>query len=210
MTPGKNLKPSIFTMELKHPSKTWTAPSWAPGPNHTRPIDVTASICLDFSTASSFAGLPSRPALILAPARTWHTSVGLAMWEQAKARAEETGSMVLWCDGGAGGVSGVVGRGMHAFRQLGPGSWAQTVSVPWPYNESRTVFAVAGTRTVLIALWGVMGMGWVAGVVGTPVGSCMRGVVGANIVRVLRGVQAVVRMTRQLRERGGEERPLLE
>ncbi|RDX51119.1 hypothetical protein OH76DRAFT_1317117, partial [Lentinus brumalis] len=153
MTPA-NEKPSIFTMQLKHP-RSYSAPKWAPAPNHTRPIDITASICLDFSTAASFAGLESRPALILAPARTWHTSVGLAMWEQAKARADETGSMVLWCDGGEGGVSGIAGRGMHAFRQVGLGSWTQTVSVPWPFDPRRTVFSAAGTSAVLAVVWGI-------------------------------------------------------
>ncbi|KAI0720030.1 hypothetical protein C8T65DRAFT_736201 [Cerioporus squamosus] len=161
MTPS-NEKPSIFTMQLKHP-RSYSAPKWAPAPNYTRPIDITASICLDFSTAASFAGLESRPALILAPARTWHTSVGLAMWEQAKARADETGSMVLWCDGGEGGVSGIAGRGMHAFRQVGPGSWTQTVSVPWPFDSRRTVFSAAGTSAALAIVWGIMGTSWMAG-----------------------------------------------
>ncbi|KAI1789764.1 hypothetical protein LXA43DRAFT_869162, partial [Ganoderma leucocontextum] len=149
-----NEKPSIFTMQLAHPS-TYTAPTWAPAPNFTRPVDITASICLDFSTASSFAGLPSRPALILAPARAWHTSIGLAMWEQAKARAEEQGSIVLWCDGGEGGVSGVAGSGMHAFRQVGPRSWAQTVSIPWPFDRSRTVFSAAGTWAAVGVVWAI-------------------------------------------------------
>lgn len=161
MTPS-NEKPSIFTMQLTHPAN-WTAPAWAPAPNHTRPVDIAASICLDFATASSFAGLPSRPVLVLAPARTWHTSVGLAMWEQARARAEELGAVVLWCDGGEGGVSGLAGGGMHAFRQVGPRSWAQTVSTPWPFDRSRTVFSAGGTWAAVGAVWAIAGLGVFAG-----------------------------------------------
>ncbi|KAI0361364.1 hypothetical protein OH77DRAFT_1492425 [Trametes cingulata] len=208
MTPS-NEKPSIFTMQLSHPS-SWTAPAWAPGPTFTRPIDITASICLDFTTASSFADLPSRPALILAPARTWHTSIGLAMWEQAKARAEETGSMVLWCDGGEGGVSGVAGRGMQAFRQVGPGSWAQTVSAPWPYDQRRTVFSAAGTSAALAVVWGIMGMGWMAGAVAGQVGDSEHGA-GRAVASLTGAVQNAVGFIRNLgqREMRGEERPLL-
>ncbi|KAI0375245.1 hypothetical protein BV20DRAFT_985702 [Pilatotrama ljubarskyi] len=207
MTPS-NEKPAIFTMQLSHPS-SWTAPAWAPGPSFTRPIDITASICLDFTTASSFADLPSRPALILAPARTWHTSIGLAMWEQAKARAEESGSMVLWCDGGEGGVSGLAGRGMHAFRQVGPGSWAQTVSVPWPYDQRRTVFSAAGT-SALAVVWGIMGMGWMAGAVAGQVEDREHGA-GRAVVSLTGAVQNAVGFIRNLgqREIRGEERPLL-
>ena len=102
MTPADE-KPSIFTMELGHP-RDYTAPAWAPGPNHTRPLALTASICLDFTFASALAPvLPSRPALVLAPARTWHAAVGRAMWAVAAARAAEAGALVLWCDGGARG-----------------------------------------------------------------------------------------------------------
>ena len=208
MTPA-NEKPSIFSMQLAHP-RTYTAPKWAPAPNHTRPIDITASICLDFSTSSSFAGLPSRPALILAPARTWHTSIGLAMWEQAKARAEETGSLVLWCDGGEGGVSGVAGRGLHAFRQVGPGSWAQTISVPWPFDQRRTAFSAAGTQAALAVVWGIMGMGSMAGLVVSLLEDREHGTGGA-LVRMGQSAQSAMEAVRKLfsRERRGEEQPLL-
>ncbi|KAH9898157.1 hypothetical protein C8Q73DRAFT_641631 [Cubamyces lactineus] len=208
MTPS-NEKPSIFTMQLHAPSG-WTRPSWNPAGNHTRPIDITASICLDFTTASSFADLLSRPALILAPARTWHSSIGLAMWEQAKARAEETGSMVLWCDGGEGGVSGIAGRGLHAFRQVGPGSWAQTVSVPWPFDQRRTIFSAAGTTVSLTVVWVVVaGMGCMAGkvVLVGQVGG--RGHRAGRFVAGLAG--GVVQFVRTIghRERRGEEQSLL-
>ena len=209
MTPA-NEKPSIFTLQLKHP-KSYTGPEWAPGRNHTRPIDLTASICLDFSTAASFAGLPSRPALILAPARTWHTSVGLAMWEQAKARAEETGSMVLWCDGGAGGVSGIAGRGMHAFRQAGPGSWAQTVSVPWPFDSRRTVFSAAGTSAAVAIVWVILGLGSVGNGAERLVEDREEGAGGA-LRRMILTIQGAARHLRRIgrRERTGEEQLLID
>ncbi|TBU41831.1 hypothetical protein BD309DRAFT_231754 [Dichomitus squalens] len=205
MTPS-NERPTMFTMQLKAP-RGWSAPSWAPGPNYTRPVDFTASICLDFSTSSSFAGLPSRPALILAPARTWHTSIGLAMWEQAKARAEEQGSMVLWCDGGGGGVSGVAGKGMHAFRQVGPGSWSQTVSIPWPFDQRRTVFSVVGTSTALGVVWALAGLFWMAGVVRSTFNDRDHGA-GRATVRIVRSIRAAVEYVSR-RDRRGETEPLL-
>ncbi|KAM5530733.1 hypothetical protein V8D89_015593 [Ganoderma adspersum] len=209
MTPS-NETPSIFTMQLTHPSN-YTAPTWAPAPNHTRPVDLTASICLDFATASAFAGLPSRPALVLAPARTWHTSVGLAMWDQARARAEELGSVVLWCDGGEGGVSGVAGRGMHAFRQVGPRSWAQTVSIPWPYDPTRTVFAAAGTWAAVGAVWAIAGMGFVARRAVNNFGDREGGAGRAWVVRAMTMIQAVREALASFgrRERRGEDQPLL-
>lgn len=72
---------------------------------------VTTSICLDFSDPSLFKSLEVRPGLILAPGRTWDVTVGYTMWKQASQRAHEIESSLLWCDGGEGGVSGVVGRG---------------------------------------------------------------------------------------------------
>ncbi|OBZ79447.1 hypothetical protein A0H81_00796 [Grifola frondosa] len=161
LTPSSE-PPTIWSLPLPPPGKKYNKTEWSPTYPFVRPIPITSSICLDFSSASSFAGLPTRPALILAPARTWHVGVGHAMWEQAKARAEETGSMVLWCDGGAGGVSGVAGRGMHEVMRVGAGSWARTVGVSWPFDERRTIFSAGGSSAALMAAWGVLGLGWVA------------------------------------------------
>ncbi|GBE77798.1 hypothetical protein SCP_0106800 [Sparassis crispa] len=150
--------PTIFNLELG-PPKSWNKTTWAPG-NHTRPIPLTASICLDFSSSSAFDGLPSRPALILAPARTWHIDVGYAMWQQARARAEEIGSTVLWCDGGEGGVSGIAGGGMHEIVQVGQGSWTRTIGVHWPFDQRLTFFARGGDYAALAAIWAILGAGW--------------------------------------------------
>ncbi|KIJ65018.1 hypothetical protein HYDPIDRAFT_167342 [Hydnomerulius pinastri MD-312] len=150
--------PEINRLLLTHPNGI-TAPDWAPAPNFTRPIPITSSVCLDFASPSAFTSLDSRPALILAPARTWDTTVGLAMWEQAKTRADELGSMVLWCDGGVTGVSGVGGGGIHEIMQVGGGSWMRTIGVPYPFNESRTLYARTGDFTVLVFLVALMGGG---------------------------------------------------
>ncbi|KAH7930520.1 hypothetical protein BV22DRAFT_1028245, partial [Leucogyrophana mollusca] len=152
--------PTIYNLELSNP-KDYTRPEWAPPPNYTRPIPITSSICLDLAFPTAFAGLESRPAVILAPARTWDTTVGLAMWEQAKTRAEEVGSMVLWCDGGATGVSGIGGAGISEIMQVGGGSWMRTVGVQWPFNQKRTVYANVGESEVLVLLVLLMGGGWV-------------------------------------------------
>jgi hypothetical protein len=88
------------------------------------------------------------------------------MWEQAKARAEEIGSMVLWCDGGEGGVSGVAGGGMTDFMQFGEGSWSRTISVQWKFDETRTVYARWGEWYPLLGLWLLFGVGCAGGYLG--------------------------------------------
>jgi hypothetical protein len=144
--------PTIYTLELPPPSGIPKS-EWASAPNYTRPIPLTASICLDFSSLSPFSELNSRPALILAPARTWHKAIGFAMWEQAKARAEEIGSMVLWCDGGEGGVSGIAGRRANEVTQVGQGSWVRTMAVEWPFDEGRSTYAKLGDLSMILLFW---------------------------------------------------------
>ncbi|KIL00568.1 hypothetical protein PAXRUDRAFT_821558 [Paxillus rubicundulus Ve08.2h10] len=153
--------PVITHLLLTHP-KGVTAPEWAPAPNYTRPIPLTSSICLDFASPSAFTSLTSRPALVLGPARTWDTNVGLAMWEQAKTRANEMGSMVLWCDGGVTGVSGVGGGKIHEIMQVGGSSWMRTIGVPYPFDEGRTLYGKVGEFSVIVFLVALMG-GGVAG-----------------------------------------------
>lgn len=81
------------------------------------------------------------------------------MWEQAKARAAEIGSTVLWCDGGEGGVSGVAGGNVH-FMQVGEGSWTRTIGIQWPFNENRTIYSRWGNIYTLWILWLLLGTGW--------------------------------------------------
>jgi len=82
------------------------------------------------------------------------------MWEQARARAEEIGSTVLWCDGGEGGVSGVAGGGITDFMQFGEGSWLRTVGVQWPFNETRSVYGRWGDWYTLLVLWTLLAGEW--------------------------------------------------
>jgi hypothetical protein len=196
--------PTIYTLELPHPSGT-SKTHWAPGPNYTRPIFLTASICLDFAQPSPFAALDSRPSLILAPARTWHTSVGMAMWEQARLRAEEIGSMVLWCDGGEGGMSGIVGGGMNDVTQVGPGSWTRTIGIQWPFTQSRTVYAVVGDFSALILCWAITGASWIRRV-------RVESVIGIQTWRVIESLRRMKEMIRGWRGDKGvrpESQPLL-
>ena len=139
----------MYTIDLKHP-KGIPQTEWAPAPNYTRPIPISASICLDFTDPLPFFNFESRPALILGPANTWDISIGSAMWQQARQRAEELGSMVLWCDGGDGGVSGIAGGGLHEFSQIGRGSWAKTIGIQYPLNDHRTPYAFLGHYTLFL------------------------------------------------------------
>lgn len=81
------------------------------------------------------------------------------MWEQAKQRADEVGSMVLWCDGGEGGVSGVAGNGFSEMNQVGEGSWVKTVGLPWPFQEKRTIYAREGDVVVMMIFWAILVVG---------------------------------------------------
>ncbi|KAJ7675371.1 hypothetical protein B0H17DRAFT_1081172 [Mycena rosella] len=141
LTPGSE-PPFLFTIPLQRP-KGVEKPHW--GPNSTRPLVVTASICLDFAMPSPFRDLDSRPALILAPARTWDPAIGARMWEEAKQRANEIGSK--------GGVSGVAGGGYNEIYQAGEGSWSRTIGIKYPFSPTRTFYARCGEALVLAASW---------------------------------------------------------
>ncbi|KAI0322158.1 hypothetical protein OF83DRAFT_1049838 [Amylostereum chailletii] len=152
--------PTIYELGMERPKGT-NKTDWVPtGPPFVRPVPITASICLDFASPAALNSLPSRPSLILAPARTWHTDVSMAMWEQARARAEEIGSTVLFCDGGAGGASGVAGNGIREVMQVGAGSWTRTVGFQYPFDERRTFYALGGDWAMAALAWALLGVGW--------------------------------------------------
>ncbi len=94
-------------------------------------------------------------------------TVGLAMWEQAKRRAAELDSTVLWCDGGEGGVSGVSGRGISEVTQVGEGSWVRSIGVEYPFNDKRTVYGVMGNSGASLFI-GIMFMGGFAMFIPSP------------------------------------------
>lgn len=124
-------------------------------------IPIVPSISLDFASNYPFS-LPTRPSLILGTAHTWHPSIGIAMWEQAKARAEELGSALLWCDGGIGGVSGVAGQGIGEILQVGSGSWVRSIGLEMPLDNGRTAYGLLGSWLALPFIWGVFGVEWLA------------------------------------------------
>lgn len=82
------------------------------------------------------------------------------MWEQARARAEEAGGMVLFCDGGAQGASGVAGHGIREPVQFGSGSWTRTIGVEWPFNQRRTLYMWGGETLQLGIVWLLLGGVW--------------------------------------------------
>ena len=217
-------EPVIYELPLGPPKGTHKS-DWAEGPDYTRLIPITSSICLDFSSQSSFLSLDSRPALILAPARTWHPSVGLAMWNQARQRAHETGSTILWCDGGEGGVSGVIGGGFEEPSQFGDGSWTKTIGLSHPFPKHKTIFTSAwvGNIGAFIIVWAMTGSGlgiqvaaMVLHVRGSPLRWNVLGLRGAGhrLVKLLRGGKprdAERGEERRLVEEGGpREAPLLD
>ncbi|KAJ6503289.1 hypothetical protein C8R47DRAFT_1007331 [Mycena vitilis] len=147
LTPGRH-SPSTFALPLK---------------KGKRSVDVTASICLDFAMPSPFGDLDSKPGLILAPARTWDPAIGNRMWEEVKQRANEIGSLALWCDGGKGGVSGVAGGGYNDIYQVGAGSWVRTVGISHPFDSTgRTFYARYGDASVVVVSWVLAGGFWLA------------------------------------------------
>jgi hypothetical protein len=143
LTPGAD-PPSTFALPLRIP-KHANKKQW-----DIRPINVTASICLDFAMPSPFRELDSKPALMLAPAHTWDPAIGNRMFREVQQRANEIGSLALWCDGGRGGVSGVAGGGYNEIYQVGAGSWVRTVGLPYP-DSTRTFYSRFGDTSVFVA-----------------------------------------------------------
>ena len=182
-----NEEPTLYELPLGPPSGTPKS-EWAKGPDHTRPIPISSSICLDFASESAFMSLDSRPALILAPARTWHPSVGIAMWNQARQRAHETGSTILWCDGGEGGLSGVIGGGFEEPLQFGGGSWTKTIGLTYPFPERMTGFTFmrAGNFGAFLFIWIVAGGGGIVIQAAAAVSQNRRSIFTWNVVKAKR------------------------
>ncbi|KAJ7070802.1 hypothetical protein C8F01DRAFT_975742 [Mycena amicta] len=151
LSPGID-PPTLFTLQLGPPAwmkKATQRSSWG----RTRPIDITASICLDFTMPSLFSALETRPGLILAPANTWDRAIGNRMWEEVKQRANELGTVALWCDGGKGGVSGVAGAGYNEVFQTGEGAWSRFIGLPFPFDSSPTFYGRFGALPAIVAVW---------------------------------------------------------
>ena len=123
------------------------------------------------------------------------------MWEQARARAEEAGSMVLFCDGGVQGASGVAGQGIREPFQFGSGTWTRLVGVQWPFNRHRTLYMWGGEALQTAIVWSLLGAGWAAQVFTLPL---TRGGMTARLREVFNGVRV-----RMLRRGQGEQQSLL-
>lgn len=126
------------------------------------------------------------------------------MWEQATTRANELGSMVLWCDGGSTGVSGIGGGGIREPMQSGGGSWMRTIGIPYPVDENRTLYARVGDFLVVAVLVALMGGGVGSGFV---LRWTKRGVDG--LVTEGRGALERVPFVRRMIASGGEGEALL-
>jgi hypothetical protein len=180
-----------------------------------RNATITSSICLDFASLSPFHALHERPALVLAPARTWNIGAGRAMWAQARARAEEIHAPVLWCDGGEGGVSGIASARSGEPLRVGQGSWEAEVAVEWPLRTQRTAYAWAGDWMGLVVVWLLVGAGSIAeaGVVmlhdlkSQREGPSWLGSAGERVKTIAGKVTGSVRAI--MPKRRGEEQPLL-
>lgn len=94
-----------------------------------RSISVAAAICLDNSFPLAIEPSSSRADLILAPAKTWQLSIGQAMLETASTRAAELQTRILWCDGGQGGLSSILGNAIREETQAGRGSFIKTIGI---------------------------------------------------------------------------------
>jgi hypothetical protein len=65
--------------------------------------------------------------------------------------------MVLFCDGGAQGASGVAGQGIREPVQFGTGSWTRTIGVQWPFDQRRTLYMWGGEYLPVVFVWLLVG-----------------------------------------------------
>lgn len=218
---------SLTTVALSPPAgvapTTWNPVKNPTKPYHTRPLVLSALICLDAAHPSSLLSLPGaeRPSLVLVPAKTWEDGVGAAMWAQARARAAEVGAGVVWCDGGAGGFAGVSAPPSapswngaarpYEYEQRGAGSFVVSVPVSWPFNGARTVYASIGAWGLFVP-WALLGVGWAgdAARVWGAAGGGQR--IRGNVVGAVGSALGVVTAWRKRRAERiqGEEAPLLQ
>ncbi|KZP31127.1 hypothetical protein FIBSPDRAFT_1037602 [Athelia psychrophila] len=215
-----SLTPPPLTYIAIPPPKGVTPTDWSPIRDHngvhSRPLPLSALICLDSAHPSSLLASPSlseRPALVLVPAKTWESGVGEAMWAQARARAAEVGAGAVWCDGGAGGIAGVSSPSSpngYEYEQRGAGSFVVSVPVAWPFDAGRTVYARAGAWMLFVP-WGLLGVGWATDAFKARGGlQGVKGGVQGAVGGVVGGVARVVQAWRRGRAARGEDAPLLQ
>lgn len=131
------------------------------------------------------------------------------MWDQARQRAHETGSTILWCDGGEGGLSGIIGGGFEEPLQFGEGSWTKTIGITYPFLGRKTTFMWAGNLGGFLVVWMLAGGGFViqatATVLHTP-GSLL----AWNVVRAAQGFSGLLHRNRPNDAERGEGGRLIE
>jgi len=115
--------------------------------------------------------------------------------------------MVLFCDGGAQGASGVAGHGMREPVQFGSGSWVRIIGVEWPFNQRRTLYMWGGEALPVGIVWLLVGAGWATEVLVTLGG--VRGAIPSfsRLREVLGRARAYIR--RPAPSAQGEQQPLL-
>ncbi|KAF8319921.1 hypothetical protein DL93DRAFT_2074203 [Clavulina sp. PMI_390] len=167
----QNLVPITESFSMIHSTKpppfhTLHIPYKKTGKNwRTRPVVITAAICLDFAHPSTLLlaepddpnekSPPRRADVVLAPGKTWDVRIGEMMHEQVALRADEVGSIGLWCD--RGGISGVVGRG-ESGAQRGVQTFMHTISIPYDPEEKvqphhATFYARMGDMVSVLLIW---------------------------------------------------------
>jgi hypothetical protein len=73
------------------------------------------------------------------------------------------GTTILWCDGGEGGLSGIIGGGFEEPHQFGEGSWTKTIGLTHPFPEQKTVFTSTWVGNIggFLFIWILTGSGLV-------------------------------------------------
>ena len=115
--------------------------------------------------------------------------------------------MVLFCDGGDQGASGVAGQGIREPFQFGSGSWTRFVGVQWPFNQRRTLYMWGGEALHATIVWSLLGAGWAAQILTLRL---TRRPNGGNTVTAARLRDGFNRVRARFLRRGqGERQPLL-
>ncbi|KZV91333.1 hypothetical protein EXIGLDRAFT_719395 [Exidia glandulosa HHB12029] len=71
------------------------------------------------------------------------------MIAQARMRARELDTRVLWCDGGGSQRGALLSPERDEVYQVGAGTWVKKIQVPYPYTQGRTVYGTLGWADML-------------------------------------------------------------
>ncbi|CAG8696773.1 731_t:CDS:2, partial [Gigaspora rosea] len=127
-------------------------------------INVSGAICLDMDFPE-LLGKAAKAYLVLSPAQTWSTHIGLHHLRMASVRAIENGYWILRCDGGgASGLIDPLGRIRHI--EVSPNNKnSQLFSWDIPIKEQKveTIYAEWGEWSVwgTLVLLLILRFGWI-------------------------------------------------